>query len=122
MPVEPANAGAGEGAFVEGALASNARPTQAKPTQPVPPKRPAQWLWAVLMARIHEVLPLLYPICGEQISIITFIMHSADILQILEHNREAVEPLRITPGTRAATVGRVQGADGRWSRHCARWG
>jgi hypothetical protein len=29
----------------------------------VQPKRPAHYLWAVLIARIYEVFPLLCPIC-----------------------------------------------------------
>jgi hypothetical protein len=44
-----------------------------------PPKRAAHYLWAVLMARIYEVFPLLCPICGGQMRIIAFITHSADI-------------------------------------------
>jgi len=42
-------------------------------------------LWAVLIARIYEVLPLLGPICGGQMRIIAFITHSADIRQIPLH-------------------------------------
>ena len=49
----------------------------------VPPKRPkAHYLWAVLIARIYEVFPLLCPLCGGQMRIIAFITHSADIRQI----------------------------------------
>ena len=63
QPIEvrsgPANTGAGEGA----PGLSNPLPTQAEPAQPVPPKRPAHYLWAVLMARIYEVFPLLCPLC-----------------------------------------------------------
>jgi hypothetical protein len=37
---------------------------------PVPPKRsPVHYLWAVLIARIYEVFPLLCPICGGQMRI-----------------------------------------------------
>ena len=54
----------------------------AQPT-PAPPKRPAHYLWAVLIARIYEVFPLLCPICGGRMRIIAFITHSADIRQIL---------------------------------------
>jgi hypothetical protein len=34
--------------------------------EPVPTKRPAHYLWAVLIARIYEVFPLLCPLCGGQ--------------------------------------------------------
>ena len=70
---------------------------------PVPPKRPAHYLWAVLIARIYEVFgktpsqPLLCPICGAQMRIIAFITHSADIRQILDHIGVASEPPQISP-------------------------
>ena len=40
-------------------------------------KRAAHYLWAVLIARIYEVFPLLCPLCGGQMRIIAFITHSA---------------------------------------------
>ena len=90
---EPANTGAGEGALG----VSNPFPTHAEPAQPVPPKRPAHCLWAVLIVRICEVLPLLCPLCGGQMRIIAFITHSADIRHILEHIGAETKPPRITP-------------------------
>jgi hypothetical protein len=63
----------------------------------VQPKRPAHYLWAVLIARIYEVFPLVCPICGGQMRIIAFITYSADIRQILEHIGVDAEPPRITP-------------------------
>ena len=63
----------------------NIGPAQPEP-DPVPPKRPsAHCLWAVLIARIYEVFPLLCPICGGQMRIIAFITHSADIRQMPDH-------------------------------------
>ena len=63
-----------------------------------PAKRsPAHYLWAVLIARIYEVLPLVCPICGGQMRIIAFITHSADIRHILEHIGAQTKPPRITP-------------------------
>ena len=51
LPVQPAQAVVGE----------------SSPIQGVPPKRsPSHYLWAVLIARIDEVSPLLCPICGGQ--------------------------------------------------------
>ena len=67
------------------------------PAEPVQSKRPAHYLWAVLIARIYEVLPLLCPICGGQMRIIAFITHSADIRHILAHIGAETEPPRITP-------------------------
>jgi Putative transposase len=93
VQAEPASTGAGEGALGAG----NPLPTQAEPAQPVPPKRPAHYLWAVLIARIYEVFPLVCPICGRQMRIIAFITHSADIRHILAHIGVDAEPPRITP-------------------------
>lgn len=62
-----------------------------------PPKRPALYLWAVLMARIYEVFPLLCPICGGQMRVIAFITHSADIRRILDHIGAASAPPHIAP-------------------------
>ena len=76
---------------------SNPFPTLAEPAQTVQPKRPAHYLWAVLMARIYEVFPLLCPLCSGQMRIIAFITHSADIGHILDHIGAETKPPRITP-------------------------
>lgn len=72
-------------------------PSQPEPTQPALPKRSAHILWAVLIARIYEVLPLLCPLCGGQMRIIAFITYSADLRHILEHIGVETEPPRIAP-------------------------
>ena len=95
VQAEPASTGAVAGAAAP--EAGNPLLTQAEPTQPVQPKRPAHYLWAVLIARIYEVFPLVCPICGGQMRIIAFITYSADIRQILEHIGVETEPPRITP-------------------------
>lgn len=52
----------------------------------MPPKRPpAHYLWAVLIARIYEVLPLLHPMCGGQMRLIAFITEVELIRKILDH-------------------------------------
>ena len=61
------------------------------------PKRPAHYLWAVLIARIYEVFPLVCPICGAQVRIIAFITHSAGMRQILNHISVESEPPPIAP-------------------------
>ena len=66
--------------------------------EPATPKRArAHYLWAVLIARIYEVFPLLCPMCGGQMRIIAFITNSADIRQILEHIGVDSEPPHIAP-------------------------
>jgi hypothetical protein len=72
----------------------NALPTTPAPLQP---KRSALYLWAVLLARIYEVFPLLCPLCGGQMRLIAFITHSADIRQILKHIGADSEPPQIAP-------------------------
>ena len=77
----------------------NARPTQAEPAQPVPvpPKRPAHYLWAVLIARIYEVFPLLCPKCGGQMRLIAFVTEGTQIRKILDHIGVDAEPPHIAP-------------------------
>jgi hypothetical protein len=71
---------------------------QAEPGEAATPKRsPAHYLWAVLIARIYEVFPLLCPMCGGQMRLIAFITHSADIRQILDHIEVDSEPPHISP-------------------------
>jgi hypothetical protein len=52
---------------------------------------------AVLIARIYEVFPLLYPLCGGQMHLIAFITHSADIRNMLDHIGVESEPTHISP-------------------------
>jgi hypothetical protein len=76
----------------------NAIPTQSESDDPIPPKpSKAHYLWAVLIARIYEVFPLLCPLCGGQMRIIAFITHSADIRQMLDHIGVQAEPPNIAP-------------------------
>ena len=97
-PAQPATARAEPATTVEGAPAvvplGNAIHTQ---PEPEPAKRAAHYLWAVLIARIYEVFPLLCPLCGGQMRIIAFITHSADIRQILEHIGVESKPPHISP-------------------------
>lgn len=47
-------------------VATDGAPSQPEPTQPTEHRHPAHILWAVLIARIHEVLPLRCPVCAGQ--------------------------------------------------------
>lgn len=97
-PSQQATAQAGPASAGESAhgLAPLGSAVQTRP-DPVPPKRSAHYLWAVLIARIYEVFPLLCPLCGGQMRIIAFITHSADIRQILQHIGVESEPPHIAP-------------------------
>lgn len=57
------------------------------PTQEVTEKSrsPSTYLWAMLLARIYEVFPLLCLRCGETMRIIGFITDVGCIQRILEH-------------------------------------
>ena len=64
----------------------------------VPPQRtPTHYLWAVLIARIHEVFPLLCPMCGGQMRLIAFITEGTQISKILDHIGVDSEPPHIFP-------------------------
>ena len=94
--VETAQPGAGvPGVPVPGNAAPPPPPSTPEPGAPI--KHPAHYLWAVLIARIYEVFPLLCPLCGGQMCIIAFITHSVDIRQILEHIGADSEPPHIAP-------------------------
>jgi hypothetical protein len=64
--------------------------------EPAPPKRAkAHYLWAVLIARIYEVFPLLCPLCGGQMRLIAFITEGTQIRRILDHIGVDSEPPHI---------------------------
>jgi len=65
--------------------------------EPAPPKRAARYLWAVLIARIYEVFPLLCPLCGGQMRLIAFITEGTQIRKILDHIGVDSEPSHISP-------------------------
>ena len=70
-------------------------PTQPEAAPPKPSK--AHCLWAVLIARIDEVFPLLCPLCGGQMRLIAFITEGSGIRKILEHIGVDTEPPQISP-------------------------
>ena len=58
---------------------------------------PAHYLWAVLIARIYEVFPLVCPLCGGNMRLIAFITEGVQIRQILEHIGVDTQAPRIAP-------------------------
>ena len=96
VPADPATTGnCSQSPAQHGHAGATASRTTPRPEPPPPPKRPAHYLWAVLIARIYEVFPLLCPICGGQMRIIAFITHSAEIRHILDHIGADSEPPHI---------------------------
>lgn len=82
-----------------------AAPTPAPSSPSAPPerveepihRRAARYAWALLLARIYEVFPLLCPKCGAQMQIIAFITEALSVRQILAHLGEPTSPPRMAP-------------------------
>jgi hypothetical protein len=53
------------------------------------------YLWAMLMARIYEILPLVCPQCGGEMEIIAFITEVDPIHRVLNHIGEPTKPPQI---------------------------
>ena len=60
-------------------------------------RRAARYAWALLLARIYEVFPLLCPRCGREMRIIAFITEGHAIRDILSHLGEPTSPPRLMP-------------------------
>ena len=69
---------------------------QAAPTEPMH-RQAAPYVWALLLARIYEVLPLACPQCGGAMKIIAFITEAVVMRKILGHLREPKSPPRPMP-------------------------
>jgi len=57
----------------------------------------ARYLWAMLLARIYEVLPLCCAFCGAEMRIIAFITDPPAVRQILQHLGEPTRSPRFAP-------------------------
>ena len=73
-----------------------ASPSDATPTEPAH-RQAARYVWALLLARIYEVLPLLCPKCGGAMRIIAVITEGTVIREILGHLAEPISPPRLMP-------------------------
>ena len=62
-----------------------------------PPTPLASVRWAVLIARIYEVLPLLCPACGGPMRVLSFITDPIVVVAILEHLELPHTPPPISP-------------------------
>jgi hypothetical protein len=59
--------------------------------------RSSRMLWAQLLARIYEVLPLLCPACGGEMKIVSFITLPSTVERILLHLDLPHRPPRVSP-------------------------
>ncbi len=57
----------------------------------------ARYLWAMLLARIYQVLPLAWPRCGEPMRIIAFIQDTTQVKSILDYIGEPSSPPELSP-------------------------
>ena len=55
------------------------------------------YLWAMLMARIYEVFPLVCPQCGGELKIVAFLTEADPIQRLLTYIDEPATPPRIAP-------------------------
>ena len=53
------------------------------------------YLWAMLIARIYEIYPLICPQCGGELTIVAFLTESDSIQRLLIHIGEPVTPPQI---------------------------
>ena len=72
-------------------------PDKPEPSKPKEGTRRASYLWAMLIARIYEALPLLCPRCGSPMKIIAFITDPASLSRILTHLGVPTKPPALHP-------------------------
>jgi len=67
--------------------------------EPVPelPRHPKRYIWAMLLARIYDLLPLVCPRCGHAMRLVAFITESVEIRRILAHVGEPVRAPGLSP-------------------------
>ena len=65
---------------------------QDETTDEPPQRKAARYVWAMLLARIYEVLPPVCPQCGGEMKIIAFITEAVVIREILGHLGEPTSP------------------------------
>ena len=62
-----------------------------------PLRSSARYLWAVLIARLFEVLPVTCPHCGAEMRLIAFITEASPVRAILAHIGEPISPPVVSP-------------------------
>ena len=79
------------------ALASQPPLAEAVCAPQVHVRSPARYLWAALLARLYEILPLRCALCGSQVRIIAFITDEPAIHCILSDLGEPTAPPEAAP-------------------------
>ncbi len=79
-------------------LAHGAIEVQSSDDKEEEPKRPPnRYLWAMLLARIYNLFPLICPECGAEMQVIAVIQDKPVINKILESVGEAIKPPTLSP-------------------------
>jgi hypothetical protein len=78
---------------------------------PASPSRRERYAWAILLARIYEVLPLVCPHCGQAMRLVAFVTEAASVRRILAHVGEETEPPALAT-SRAPPVGEFDWDEG----------
>jgi hypothetical protein len=73
------------------------QPVEATEADALPHRAASHYLWAMLLARIYEALPLVCPICQSPMRIIAFITEAGTVRKILDHIGESALPPCIAP-------------------------
>ncbi len=80
------------------------QPDTSKPSQdpPFDPDKSSNhtstsYSWALLLARIDEILPLICPVCGVEMRIISFVTEPAAVQRILNFIGEPATPPKVAP-------------------------
>jgi hypothetical protein len=68
------------------------RPLPVKRQEEERPRSPSTYLWAMLLARIYEVFPLVCPRSIEPLTIIAFVTEAVSIKRILAYIGEPTTP------------------------------
>jgi hypothetical protein len=72
-------------------------PLPAAPPAHQPERSPARYLWALLLARIYEILPLRCALCGGEMRIIAFLTDHPAIHSILTYLGEPTAAPEVAP-------------------------
>ena len=94
-PLRAAAVALGHDAADDMSACAEANPPSAAPLRNV--RSPARYLWAMLLARLFESLPLVCPCCGADMRIVAFITEAAPVERILTHIGEPSRPPPIAP-------------------------
>jgi hypothetical protein len=84
-------------ALVQAAPAPGPSPAELTAAEEGAWRSPARYLWAVLLARLYESMPLTCPICSADMRIIAFITEDRTVRRILKHIGQPTDSPTVSP-------------------------